>query len=267
VSFEISLIDIIFQMIFQKFCFFKQLNYNLKLYVLSKLTGLTKEEILVKNIESFNEKILDKAERIAKSHLLNQKPLSKIFGEKYFYYEKFKTNRHTLDPRSETELMVEHALSLNFESFLDLGTGTGAIAISLLKNKKNLNGYAIDISSKALKIAKKNVLNFNIKNLFLLQQNWLNEWNQPVDLLISNPPYLYSNEIKNELKFDPKFALLGSDNNGKICKNYIHFYTEIKEKIHLFKYIFLEINPNDQKIIQDIFPTAKFENYYIFIKN
>ena len=201
-------------------------------------------------------------------HINEQKPLSKIFKNKQFYGLDFYVDENVLCPRQETEILIEFIinLNLNFNSVLDLGTGSGIIAITL---KKFLNSSitAIDICDKALNIAKKNAKKHNV-NINFVQNNWLENINEKYDILISNPPYLSNEEIiKNkELSFDPYIALFAEDDG-------FYFYEKIAEKKHLFKYIFLEINYKHINKLENLFPNCVFIkdyngfNQFLYYKN
>jgi len=187
--------------------------------------------------------------KIITEHKQTDKPLSKIFKRKHFYNEVFSVNENVLCPRKESEKMLEKIIELeiNPQTILDLGTGSGALAICLKKIFPQSQVTAIDISTKALEIAQTNSKNLNT-NIKFIQNNWLNNWNTPQDLLISNPPYLESHEITRQISFDPINALTS--------ENVLDFYKAINEKSHLFKYIIMEINPRHKDIILNMFENS-----------
>ncbi len=246
--------------------YFYKLSINLRFYILSKLLKKSKQSILNKydfylsNNYTYDQnnnkinKIIKKAEMIAKTHILNHKPLAKIFHEKFFFNHKFYTNKYTLDPRPESELLIETAIQLpNINSILDLGTGTGCLAISLSYYIKNV--MAIDNNIHCLHVAKKNARNHG-RSIKFIRNNWLNNWNQSVDLLVSNPPYL--DNMTMNLKHDPKYALIGG----------IDFYKRIADKSHLFNHILLEINPKYTSQLEQLFPNLQYiDEYIIYINN
>ena len=150
--------------------------------------------------------------------------------EKEFWSKKFFVSQDTLIPRPETELIVEKLYKI-FKgkkiSVLDIGTGTGCILISLLSELKNSNGVGIDISKKALIIAKKNLK----KHLMQTKIKFLNKsldsfFYQKFDLIVSNPPYIKSNAIKNLRgdirKFEPRIALDGGKDGLDVIKKIIY---------------------------------------------
>jgi release factor glutamine methyltransferase len=181
----------------------------------------SKEEIQIWNV------ILDK--------LKLEIPIQYILGTTHFYGLEFKVNENVLIPRPETEELVEWIISsaVNMPNFknikiLDIGTGSGCIAISLAKNIPNAEVFAIDISDKALATAKENA-DLNKVNVAFTQRNILEtkDLEQQFDIIVSNPPYvrnLEKAEIKpNVLANEPHLALFVEDNDALI------FYRKIAE--------------------------------------
>ncbi len=156
----------------------------------------------------------------ALARLQNHEPIQYILGETEFYGLPFSVNEHTLIPRPETEELVEWVLSesnnqqstINNQQFLDIGTGSGCIAISLAKNLPNTKVSALDISREALKIAKKNA-DINEVEIDFFQTDILKIKTLPkqYDVIVSNPPYVRELEKKqmqqNVLKYEPASAL------------------------------------------------------------
>lgn len=170
------------------------------------------------------------------SELKKEKPIQYILGETEFYGLRFLVNENTLIPRPETEELVEWILEItNYElrgtklKVLDVGTGSGCIAISLAKNLLNAQVSAIDVSEKALATANKNAeingVEVNFINVDILNVTDLSELPSsnfhlptPIDIIVSNPPYvrnLEKAEIKpNVLEFEPHLALFVDDNDA-----------------------------------------------------
>ncbi|MEC5167003.1 release factor glutamine methyltransferase [Flavobacterium sp. PL11] len=162
-------------------------------------------------------------------------PVQYLLGKTSFYGLDFEVNSNVLIPRPETEELVEWIIQnskISVEDkkikILDIGTGSGCIAISLAKNIKNSKVFAIDISHKALATAKKNAENNKVEITFL-QENILvtTDLNQNFDIIVSNPPYvrnLEKQEVKkNVLDNEPHLALFVEDNDALI------FYKKITE--------------------------------------
>jgi release factor glutamine methyltransferase len=194
----------------------------------------------------------------ALSRLKLEEPIQYIIGETEFYGLPFKVNEHTLIPRPETEELVSLVLQ-NIKnqktnskdiSILDIGTGTGCIAISLAKNLPNAKVYSMDVSEEALKIARQNAELNNVEIHFikadiLNKDSWNKEFkNLEFDLIVSNPPYvrnLEKLEIKNNvLNHEPHLALFVEDNNP------LQFYEAIAnfavDKLVKNGLLFFEIN-------------------------
>lgn len=157
------------------------------------------------------------------NQLEQQKPIQYIFGKAHFYGLEFFVNKNTLIPRPETEELVEWIITENqargMIKVLDIGTGSGCIAISLTKNLPDAAVYAIDVSKGALEMAKKNATHNNAEVTFwqkdILQADSLPE---QFDIIVSNPPYvrnLEKEEIKkNVLEHEPHLALFVDDNDA-----------------------------------------------------
>lgn len=156
--------------------------------------------------------------------LKQQKPIQYIIGETEFYGLLFKVNAHTLIPRPETEELVEWVIkefkTQNSEvRILDIGTGTGCIAISLAKNLVNTKVFALDVSKEAIEIAKQNA-NLNAIEIHFIEADILNMdsiFDFKFDIIISNPPYITEQEKQlmkpNVLDNEPHLALFVYDEN------------------------------------------------------
>jgi len=139
-------------------------------------------------------------------------PLDYILKESSFFGYKFHVDSRVLIPRPETELIVEWVLDLSLRKnsvIIEVGTGSGCIAISIAIQKNNTNIIATDISDKALEVANLNRKFHDVKNVFLVQSNWMSFLQEDsIDLVISNPPYLKPNEPHlSDLKHEPLIAL------------------------------------------------------------
>ncbi len=151
---------------------------------------------------------------------INGEPIAYIIGEREFYSMKFKVKPAVLIPRPETELLVDLALekiSLNLPcKVLDLGTGSGAIAITIAKHRPLANITAVDFSDDAIAVAKKNAKNLDVSNVRVIASDWFRELSgERFDYIISNPPYVVIGDphlSQGDLRFEPRIALIaGSD--------------------------------------------------------
>ena len=201
---------------------------------------LDSEILLSKILKKKREEILTNLDQeITKDHFCKYKkliirrsqkePIAYIVKEKEFWSKIFFVSPDTLIPRPETELLVEKLIKIFREkkiSILDIGTGSGCILISLLSELKKSKGTGIDISNKALLIAKKNADSHRISNVRFLNKALESEFNKKFDLIVSNPPYIKSNEIKNlqeDIKrYEPRIALDGGNDGLDLIKKVIY---------------------------------------------
>ena len=248
----------------EKIIYFNLLDNIEKNYIIRKILKLSYEQILISKEKIVANNIMEK---IAKLYLINKKPLSKIFREKAFWTQNFYTNKNTLDPRPETEGIIEQVLKIynkdDFFSVLDLGSGTGCIGLSILTEFPNAKLTMLDISYSALKIAKYNTRKLNLlSRANFIRNNWLNDFNEKYDLLVSNPPYLTKNQINSNydvLKYDPYIALYDETGLSK--------YHDIYNKKHLFKHIILEISFILKENIHHLFQGQIITNDIYYYKN
>lgn len=124
----------------------------------------------------------------------NRQPVSQIIGRRAFWKHDFLVTRDTLDPRPETETLIEAALKWPFERVLDLGTGSGAILISLLDERRQASGVGTDISAAALQVAQRNAKAIGVAAEFILS-DWFTDVQGQFDLIVSNPPYIALSEM------------------------------------------------------------------------
>lgn len=148
-------------------------------------------------------------------------PVAYLTGRKSFWNLELQVNEHTLIPRSETELLVEIILekfsSDNAIELLDLGTGSGAIALALAKEKPDWKIFAVDSSPEALKTAKVNAEKNHIQNVEFFQSDWFSAFpsHQRWHIIVSNPPYLDENDphlSTEEICHEPRTALVAKRN-------------------------------------------------------
>ncbi|ABA79067.1 peptide chain release factor N(5)-glutamine methyltransferase [Rhodobacter sphaeroides] len=125
-----------------------------------------------------------------------RQPVGQIVGERLFWGRRFRVTRDTLDPRPETEGLIEAALAEPFATVLDLGTGTGCIAVTLLAERPAAHGIATDLSPAALAVAAENAAALGVASrLELRLSDWFAAVPERVDLILSNPPYIAADEM------------------------------------------------------------------------
>lgn len=137
-------------------------------------------------------------------------PVAQIVGYRDFYAHRFRVTSDTLDPRPETETLIDAALQLTWNSVLDMGTGTGAILISLLAARPGAKGQGTDISLQALEVARDNARRIGVAADFA-QADWYQGIDAGFDLIVSNPPYIAAEEMSglspDVLNWEPHLAL------------------------------------------------------------
>ena len=125
-----------------------------------------------------------------------REPLSHITGKRLFWGREFAVTAAVLDPRPETETLVEQCLGVGFSSVLDLGTGSGAIIVTLLAERPDATGMGVDISAPALEIAGRNAATLGVQGrVRLMQSDWFEDVAGRFDLIVSNPPYIGADEM------------------------------------------------------------------------
>lgn len=148
------------------------------------------------------------------------KPVSKIIGQREFWGRAFQVNEHVLDPRPDSETLIEAALAHLPEGqdfrLLDLGTGSGCLLLTLLAERAQGQGVGVDVSSQALKVAEANAKALDVQSrATFLNSHWLDKVVGRFDMIVSNPPYISDAEMaeldKNVLDYDPHLALHGGE--------------------------------------------------------
>jgi release factor glutamine methyltransferase len=160
---------------------------------------------------------------------LNGEPIAYLLEEREFYGLTFKVSPATLIPRPETELLVDHALQhvpkQGVCRVLDLGTGSGAIALSIAHARPDAEVVAVDASMAALEVAQFNAQRLNLGNVRLLRSDWFSALKgESFDIIVSNPPYIAAGDVhlaQGDVRFEPRAALIsgtdGLDDIRRIC--------------------------------------------------
>lgn len=248
-------------------------KYKLKRnHIYSLLSGLLDLSI----IKFFTKSNFRISEKMKKKFLkkfvtyLDGKPLSKILGSKEFYSNNFLVNSKILDPRPESELLIDATINLirnkSFKKLdiLELGVGSGCIIISLMKELKkfklNFHCVGIDIEDSALEIAKKNRSRhkFSDDDLQFIKSNWFSKVKEKFNIIISNPPYISRNEMelldKSVLMYDPLVALYGGE-DGLEC--YRKIANSCLDFLAYDGLLILEIGWRQKKLVKEIFKKKK----------
>jgi release factor glutamine methyltransferase len=187
--------------------------------LVSHLINIPRESIYSKLKENLPSNKTEELQKLV-SRRVKKEPIAYILNNKEFWSTNFYVDRSVLIPRPETEVLIDLILSKinnknNYLNILDVGTGSGCILISLLKELARAKGIGVDKSSKAIAIAKKNSISQQVDNRALFKSVNLEEikFDKKFDLIVSNPPYLPDVSLKNlnsDIKlYEPKIALQG----------------------------------------------------------
>jgi len=236
---------------------------ELELRVLLNKSSVIDKEIIFSNFElcSIDQKFFYQAIKRRANH----EPISKIFNEKKFWKYSFFVNENVLDPRPETELVIEKVIKYFPKKneklkILDICTGSGCLAISLAREYENAIITATDISSKALKVAQinSNKLCYN-KNIQFTKCNLIKKIDT-YDIVVSNPPYLtaleYNKTTKEIQSYEPKIALIAGTDGLKFYRNIANLMPKILSKT---SFAFVEIGNNQAKEVIQIFNNKKIK--------
>ena len=239
-------------------------NYSLDSeLLLSKVLNYSREYLLINSNNKLEKKKFNKYKKLF-FRRKNFEPIAYILNKKEFWKYNFKVNNEVLIPRPETEIVVSKLLNLtNLDSskqILDVGTGSGCIILSILKERPKCYGTAIDISKKALKIAKSNAKMHHLANKIKFININIDKFNHnKYDFIISNPPYIKKNEINrldNDIRlYEPLIALKAGIDGLSEIKRIIFKSKELLKKNG--KLIF-EIGMNQEKIVKKLLEDSNF---------
>ncbi len=236
--------------------------------LLANILEKDKEYLIINENEEVNnnkiERFFSYIERIK-----NFEPIQYIINEQEFMGIKFFVNENVLIPQPDTETLAYEVIKIcdkfdgNSEiKILDLCTGSGAIAISLSRIlKERVKVYASDISEEALRVANTNIIK-NLLNIELIQSNLFENIDLQFDIIVSNPPYIETETLKNlpeEVKKEPQIALDGGEDGLK-------FYNEIilnaKKHLNTNGYLAFEIGYNQKEKVEEIFKKNNYKNIF-----
>ena len=232
--------------------------------LLADCLELRSQNLNLLNDSYISEIKISKFRRMVKERC-KRKPVSKILGYRSFWGRDFEINENVLDPRGDTETLIELILDCKFENMLELGTGSGAIAITVLAERPEVTCVATDISEYALKTASTNSKRHGVESrLKLLHSNWFEKISGSFDVIVSNPPYISSEEYAQlsaeVVKYDPKISLtLGGDG----LEAYREILSQALEKLSKNGHIFLEIGYTQANAVGHLFREAGFQQIKI----
>jgi release factor glutamine methyltransferase len=190
-------------------------------------------------------------------------PLAYIVGYREFYGLKLKVTPDTLIPRADTETLVEAALEKTGKQkccrILDLGTGSGAIALAVARHRPQAHVLAVDVSEKALNVAYENAQMQNINNITFLQSDWFDALKGELfDVMVSNPPYIEENDPhlhQADLRFEPITALVSGKDGLKDLQVIID---SAKDHLKPYGWLMLEHGYNQARAVANLMREAGF---------
>ncbi|WP_170752752.1 peptide chain release factor N(5)-glutamine methyltransferase [Ruegeria lacuscaerulensis] len=215
----------------------------------SRVTLIAPEELSHEIAERYDQLISLRAIRVPVSHLL---------GEREFYGRRFRVSRDVLDPRPETEILIEAALSGPFDHLLDLGTGSGCILITLLAERASASGVGVDLSEAACLQASANAVQHQVHTRAEIQQSdWFESIEGQYDLIVSNPPYISLSEM-NDLspevrEHEPRMALT---DEGDGLGAYRRIAADVPDYLVPGGRVLVEIGPTQGHAVAALFQAA-----------
>ena len=231
--------------------------------LLAKVVNKTREELLINLSNLVEPKKLKKFKTLL-FRRNKKEPIAYIFKKKDFWRYSFYVNYDVLIPRPETEIIIEEVLKLTSKStsksFLDVGTGSGCIILSIVKERPNSNGIALDISKKAIKIALDNAKMHHLENKIKFINMDIDKFNyNKYDFIISNPPYIKNIDLKrldkNVRQFEPDIALNAGIDGLKIIKKLIF---KSKKLLKTNGKLIFEFGEGQENIIKTILMNNRF---------
>lgn len=228
--------------------------------------------VLKKNrtyLRTWPDKQLNKVEIAQFKALLKQRqqgqPIAYLVGNREFWSRDFYVDANVLIPRPDTETLIELCLQLIQHKpdarLVDLGTGSGIIAITLAAEFPQLNVTAVDSSTAALKIAKHNALLNNIRNICFLQSNWFSRLeHETFDFIVSNPPYIAPDDPhlnQGDVRFEPSIALIAEQHG---LQDIMHISAQSQRHLNKSAYLIFEHGYNQQHAVHSILDQQQYRN-------
>tara|TARA_B100001996_G_scaffold311338_1_gene253260 strand:- start:1181 stop:2020 length:840 start_codon:yes stop_codon:yes gene_type:complete len=230
--------------------------------ILSYVMGKNREFLLTNNNINISNDLKKKFIKAIRRRITNE-PIAYITGKKDFWSETFNVNRATLIPRPETELLIYKIIKFFNNkniNILDIGTGSGCILLSILKELKFSIGTGIDISNSAIKVAISNAKKLKLSNRVKFKVFDINKFDLgKYDLIVSNPPYIPTMEIKKLSKdirnFEPHVAINGGKDGLDLIKKVIYKSSILLKKNGIFA---LEMGTNQYFKVSTIMKKYRF---------
>ena len=233
--------------------------------LLSHMSGLDETQLAMKAEQAVPHAFHVRARQLVDLRA-SGKPVAKIIGHKEFWGRQFCVSQAVLDPRPDSETLIEAALPLlppeQDLQLIDLGTGSGCLLLTLLAERPCARGLGIDKSPAALRMARRNAHLLGLRRRVALRHgNWLQGVKMPADMIIANPPYIKTAEIAGLVKsvrlFDPHVALDGgADGLGP----YRHFLKPCFDVLKKGGNLLLEIGASQAAAVSTLMADAGFDN-------
>ena len=233
--------------------------------LLSNIINKDKKHIILNPKETLSSKQVEKF-KILIERRKRREPIAYLINKKEFWSDEFFVNKDVLIPRPDTEVIIEQVLKIYSKGsrlrVLDIGTGSGCILLSILKERTNFYGNGIDISKKSINVSKLNAKRLNLNNRVKFFHSSVDNFkNGKYDLIVSNPPYIELLSLKylekDVVNFEPKLALSGGFDGFSKIRNVISKANILIKKNGKF---ILEIGFNQKNRVKEI---LKKEGFYV----
>lgn len=196
-------------------------------------------------------------------------PVAYLMGYRDFWTLRLEVNEHVLIPRGDTEIIVEQALERippnAAQSIVDLGTGSGAIALSIAKERSTCSVVAIDKQHEALDVAKRNANANDIENVTFMQSDWFDALDdQQFHLIASNPPYIEPNDAhlqQGDLRFEPSTALIAQDQGLSDLKIIIE---QARQHLHTEGWLLLEHGFQQAAAVEELLSSSGYQHCQLY---
>ena len=242
------------------------------LFLMEEVSGYSTGELYFNQNEKMSAEQIERFDSLVHEYIFNNQPVQYLTGKSYFYGYEFNVNSDVLIPRPETEELVENILAIYDRTFkrgtkvdvVDIGTGSGAISITLSLEEQSMNVLATDISADALKVAKKNNDKLEGRVTFLQGDMLEPVMDKKFDILVSNPPYIPDQEYVDPLVKDnePNVALFGGNDGLKFYKIILNNSVKIMKDKFVMGF---EHGYNTSKAIEDL-ARELYPDAYVFTK-
>jgi len=203
--------------------------------LMARVLGANREYIILNNNKDLGDQNFESFKSLIEERA-NRKPIAYLLNNKFFWNNEFYVNKNTLIPRPDTEIIVEQILKFtknkNSLNILDIGVGSGCILLSILNERKKFTGTGIDISKNSLDICKINAKKLLVEKRTKLYKSDVDKFTQgKYDLIVSNPPYIKSSDLKyldsDVLEFEPKSALDGGLDGLSVIRKVVKKSSEL----------------------------------------